>query len=204
MGSGEWGVGSGEWGVGSGGWGVGSGEWGVGSPLWLPAPDSPMTSPLGGLTLLGTVTQPQSIASQPQRTVLMPEYKDCPFCAEQILAVAMKCKHCGEYLDDDFEEERRPQKSADTLTRLIAPVEISVMSLIAGYMGLFALFPLVGIVPAIIGILLGWGGLKEIERKPNLSGAGRSWFAIISGVICLIAWSILGVVLAFSGMPGRR
>lgn len=27
------------------------------------------------------------------------ETKQCPWCAEEILAAARKCKHCGEYLD---------------------------------------------------------------------------------------------------------
>lgn len=27
------------------------------------------------------------------------EYRDCPFCGEEILANAKKCKHCGEILD---------------------------------------------------------------------------------------------------------
>ena len=27
------------------------------------------------------------------------DYKDCPFCEEQVIATAKKCKHCGETLD---------------------------------------------------------------------------------------------------------
>ena len=30
----------------------------------------------------------------------MPETKNCPNCGEEILAVAKKCKHCGEWLDE--------------------------------------------------------------------------------------------------------
>ena len=34
-------------------------------------------------------------------TITAPEpTKRCPMCGEEILAVAKKCKHCGEYLDD--------------------------------------------------------------------------------------------------------
>ena len=31
----------------------------------------------------------------------MGETKRCPYCGEEILSVAKKCKHCGEWLDKD-------------------------------------------------------------------------------------------------------
>ena len=36
-----------------------------------------------------------------------PTTKRCPYCQEQILILAVKCKHCGEILDEQLREERR-------------------------------------------------------------------------------------------------
>ena len=33
------------------------------------------------------------------------ETKRCPFCGEEILAVAKKCKHCGEWLNKDEKQD---------------------------------------------------------------------------------------------------
>ena len=38
-----------------------------------------------------------------------PETKACPWCGETILAVAKKCKHCGEYLEADGLEPAGPE-----------------------------------------------------------------------------------------------
>lgn len=36
--------------------------------------------------------------------------KDCPYCGETIQAVAVKCKHCGEYLDEKVRAGRAPKE----------------------------------------------------------------------------------------------
>lgn len=37
------------------------------------------------------------------------EHRPCPYCGEEILAVAKKCKHCGEFLDDDLRRANAPR-----------------------------------------------------------------------------------------------
>lgn len=46
-----------------------------------------------------SITIPASQQPASPLPVIPKETKQCPFCAEEILVRAIKCKHCGEFLD---------------------------------------------------------------------------------------------------------
>jgi hypothetical protein len=46
-------------------------------------------------------------AAQPEAPAEM-SMRQCPFCSEKILATARKCKHCGEIIDPELKESRKP------------------------------------------------------------------------------------------------
>ena len=39
--------------------------------------------------------------------------KTCPYCGEEILAIAKKCKHCGEFLDKEVITDSSKVNSLD-------------------------------------------------------------------------------------------
>lgn len=51
------------------------------------------------------------------------ETKRCPYCGEEILAIAKKCKHCGEWLSEDKTQENDSFASSESEDTVIAEIE---------------------------------------------------------------------------------
>lgn len=68
-------------------------------------------------------------------------------------------------------------------------------ALIAYYLGLFSLFPLLGLFQAVPALILGIMGLRNRSRNPKIRGAVHAWIGIIMGGLMTLLWG--GMTLLF-------
>lgn len=62
-------------------------------------------------------------------------------------------------------------------------------ALIAYYLGLFSLFPCLGLLLAIPAFILGIMGLKRYKANPIIHGSVHAWIGIIMGGLMTVVWS---------------
>jgi len=137
--------------------------------------------------------------------------KPCPYCGETIKVNAVKCRFCGEFLDEEPEEQKPQKKQREGgAAKWLVPVGRNIWALMAGYFGIFALLPY-GIVfwgfakmddnvrtsteeavlylgcgvNAMLGLIaLAFGLIALITLlKSEKSGLGRAIFAMSAGLL---------------------
>jgi hypothetical protein len=114
--------------------------------------------------------------------------KRCPFCAEEIQDAAIKCKHCGEFLDGSA-ARRRTLDSGSTETAH------AVLSEEAGEKWYFRKISLV-LILGCVGPL----GLPLIWWHPKLN---RAWKIGLTVLILLITWlSVLATIETVKMLQG--
>lgn len=87
----------------------------------------------------------------------------------------------------------------DAGVRMLIPVGRCPFAIIAGYLALLGLIPILGGVLALAGLILAAIAHVRIRKDPNLHGMGRVIFAYVLGGISVAVHAILlAVILAKS------
>jgi hypothetical protein len=68
-------------------------------------------------------------------------------------------------------------------------------ALAAYYLGLFSLFPVLGLFLAIPALVLGIAGLRARKRDPAIKGSVHAWIGIVMGGIFTLVWGALAILI---------
>ena len=81
----------------------------------------------------------------------------------------------------------------------------NVPALLAYYLGLFSLFPLLGLFLAVPAFILGIIGLKKRRENPAVKGSVHAWIGVIMGGLFTIVWGLVLVMIVIAVfVEGRR
>ena len=69
-------------------------------------------------------------------------------------------------------------------------------ALIAYYLGLFSIFPVLGIFLAVPAFILGIMGLRRRRQNPAVRGSLHAWIGIVMGGMMTLVWTgVIGLIL---------
>lgn len=77
-------------------------------------------------------------------------------------------------------------------------------ALIAYYLGIVALLPMVGIPFGIASIILGFMGLKRRKENPIIKGSVHAWIGIVFGFLSVLCGGVLTVFVVIALLDNVR
>jgi len=113
------------------------------------------------------------------------EGKACPFCGEKIKIDALKCKHCGEYLDKSLRQSTEVK---------VEPADAG-SAMTMGIIGIFCF----GIILGPIAISKANRALAVINAEPGTPGKGKATAGLVLGIIDTVL-GILNILLLIARM----
>ena len=78
----------------------------------------------------------------------------------------------------------------------------NVPALVAYYLGLFSLFPVVGFFLAVPAFVLGVIGLKKRKANPAIRGSVHAWIGIVMGGLFTVIWGLVGLLIIVAIVGG--
>ena len=112
----------------------------------------------------------------------------CPFCGKRIQAAAYKCMFCGAFLEASEGRPAAPpveddEPAAPGKGSWMAPADQSGWAVAAGYCGVLALLPVLGLLIGLAAIVMAIVALRQLSRHPALGGQWRAGAGLVLGTI---------------------
>jgi hypothetical protein len=85
----------------------------------------------------------------------------------------------------------------DDIASMVVPYR-NVQALLAYYLGLFSLFPVLGAILGIAAFVLGIRGLKYANQHSNAHGRVHAWIGVVMGGICGAIWVVVDVLIVIA------
>mgnify|MGYP002773063061 FL=1 len=125
---------------------------------------------------------------------LEPQMKPCPFCGEQIMETAKKCKHCGEFLDPVLRSSAEKSQQSEKI----------IVQNVQGQ-GQLEIPPKSRMTYVLLDLFFGIFGIHNIYA--GFVGTGIIQLILsctVFGLIITIPWCILELLFQSKDASGRK
>ncbi len=107
----------------------------------------------------------------------------CTHCGHKNNENNYKCTKCLAVLYRPNQAQSAPSAGSDFASTII-PYK-NVKALVAYYLGIFSMIPLLGLILTLPALILGFAGLAQARARPHTKGIIHCWVGIITAIISL-------------------